>query len=493
MVSYKKQCFCALFSLLFSVTVFGQLQSNLNTVFSNNQLMGMSVYVFNGTNENTYNYGLRNLSQNLLVNTATKYRIASVSKSVTALGLMKLFDQGLFGLDDSISTYLGYNVVNPNFPTVPITFRMLLSHTSSLQDGSGYNNFLTATYSQTSIPNISSVLTQGGSFYTSNMFRTEAPGSYFAYSNINYGLIGTLIEIISNQRFDVYMKNQILIPLGITGSYNIQDLTNIGNLATLYRNVSGWTPQFDNYNGIMPTAPNLTNYSNGTNGLYFSPQGGLRVSASEVGIILKFIRNNGVSNIGLVSAATLNLMKTIQWTDSGTNGDDYFGLFNKWSLGLHHANTNSNDAICNQNMYGNFIGHTGEAYGLISDAFYSANENVGFVFITNGRFNGYQTGPTSFYTVEDAVFAVLCSYFSSLLKVEDFSKEEVLFINPVKNGTLILKSSFEIKSIEIIDVKGALLVHKFQTTIDVSHLQKGVYFVKIMGETNIVCKKLIIE
>jgi hypothetical protein len=113
---YKNLCRYTLFSVLFCVHAFGQnLQSNLNTVFTNNQLMGMSVYVFDDMNENTYSYGLRNLSQNLPINAATKYRIASVSKTVTALGLMKLFDHGLFGLDDSISTYLGYNVVNPIF------------------------------------------------------------------------------------------------------------------------------------------------------------------------------------------------------------------------------------------------------------------------------------------------------------------------------------------------------------------------------------------
>ena len=151
---------------------------------------------------------------------------------------MKLYDQDEFELDEDISTYLGFTVRNPNHPTIPITFRMLLSHTSSLQDGTGYTSFLNATYAQNPIPNMSSVLQPGGSFYTTNMWRTEIPGSYFTYSNLNFGLIGTLIEKISNQRFDVFMKNEILIPLDIDGSYNIQDLSTITDVATIYRKIA---------------------------------------------------------------------------------------------------------------------------------------------------------------------------------------------------------------------------------------------------------------
>ncbi len=484
----------SLITMLLTQTLFCQpLQSQLNTIFDNNQLMGMSVYVFDGDNEATYNYGLRNLNQNLPIDNATKYRVASISKSFTALGLMKLYDQGFFALDDNISTYLGYNVNNPNFSNVPITFRMLLSHTSSLQDGSGYGAFLAATYNQSAIPDISALLTQGGSYSTANMFRTEMPGTYFNYSNINFGLIGTLIEKISNQRFDIYMKNEILIPLNITGSYNIQDLPEIANLATLYRNVSGWTPQFDNYNGIMPTTPNLESYEVGSNGLYFSPQGGLRISASEIGTFLKFIRENGATVPGLISQPTLTAMKTVTWTDNGANGDDYYGLFNKWSLGLHYANTGSADLVCDSNTFGNFIGHTGEAYGLISDAFYSENENVGFVVITNGSFSGYQSNASSFYAVEDQVFSALCSYFNSQLNTQNVKENEVQFINPVTNGKIEMHCNFEIDNVILADLKGVVLLQQKSSSIDVSAVQTGIYILKIFGKDFTITKKIMIN
>lgn len=79
---------------------------------------------------------------------------------------MTLYDKGLFKLDDDISYYLGYQVRNPSFPTIPITFRMILSHTSSIRDGSpAYDNFLSYSYNVSKgvdLPNIKELITPGG-------------------------------------------------------------------------------------------------------------------------------------------------------------------------------------------------------------------------------------------------------------------------------------------------------------------------------------------
>ena len=102
------------------------------------------------------------------------------------------------------------------------------------------------------------------------------------YSNLNYGIIGTLIERLSGQRFDQFMRQQVLLPMGINGSSTIQDLDDVTDLAVLYRNN---VPQADDLGGVMPVAPDLSTYTIGTNGLYFAPQGGLRASALEMASI----------------------------------------------------------------------------------------------------------------------------------------------------------------------------------------------------------------
>lgn len=485
--------------------IFSQdLEQNLEPIFNDFQLMGMSVWTSCGEIEEEYHFGLRDLTRNLPMNNDSKYRIASISKSFTALGLMKLFDQGEFGLDDDVSSYLGYTVINPNHPTVPITFRKILSHTSSLQDGSGYNNFLNATFSQLPVPSIATVIVPGGNYYTANMWRQEIPGNHFAYSNINYGLIGTLIEKISGQRFDQFMETEILEPLGISGNYNVSQVPDIDDIAVLYRKIRGnWVPQIDNYQGITPSAPNLGNYIPGTNGAYFGPQGGLRVTAAEAGKLMRFLHTNGQTTPGLISAQTLEEMKAMQWNYTGNNGDNYFGLFNRWGLGLHHSNLNADDQICLNEGWGPFIGHPGEAYGLVSDAYFSTNGEVSFVFITNGAGLGYQFGEQSvYYTVEEQVFNILCNHFASCISTsvnaEESPSEVAIFPNPVSEIlNLQFNSDQPQRWVKLIDVNGREVLRSTAssklTTINATDIPSGVYSILVHSNGELVLASRIVK
>ena len=79
-------------------------------------------------------YGLSNVAAHASVTDSTPFQIASVSKTVTATVLMTLHAQGRFRLDDDIDRYLPFRVRNPNHASVPITFRQLLIHRSSIAD-----------------------------------------------------------------------------------------------------------------------------------------------------------------------------------------------------------------------------------------------------------------------------------------------------------------------------------------------------------------------
>ena len=247
--------------LLLFLPVMGTLRSQslvgeLQSVAAQNGLVGMSVVAVCGDEVSAVVHtGQRNLALGLPVTDETRYRVASISKLLTAIGLMRLQEQGAFELDADVSPALGFTLRNPAFPATPISYRMLLSHRASLQDGTGYGDFLSATYVGSPPPPISQLVVPGGNWYSANMWRTEAPGTFFQYSNATYGIIGSLIEVHSGQRFDQYMRDHVLLPMGISGSYNIQDLDDIGGLAVLYRNS---TPQADNYGGVMPPAPDLS-------------------------------------------------------------------------------------------------------------------------------------------------------------------------------------------------------------------------------------------
>ena len=77
-------------------------------------------------------YGLYDIENNKPATPDTLYLMASISKTVTATALMQLYEQELFDLDDDVNDYLPFSLRNPNFLDTSITFRMLLSHRSSL-------------------------------------------------------------------------------------------------------------------------------------------------------------------------------------------------------------------------------------------------------------------------------------------------------------------------------------------------------------------------
>jgi len=342
------------------------------------------------------------------------YKIASISKTITATALMILYEKGLFQLDEDISDILGYKIRNPHFPLIPITPRMLLSHTSSIQDGDGFYNFVMDSYSKSNITSLSALFTDTGRYATNDLWQLQAPGTYFYYSNLNYGIIGTLIEKISGKRFDIFCKENILKPLGIKGSFNIQDVTNTDNVAVLYRMYDGiWQPQADNFQGIKPKPKDLNNYNIGTNALIFSPQSSLRISATDLSKFMIMLMDGGIyKGKRILKESTVNLMLTPQWKFNGKNGDTFFGLFLSWGLGFQLTGNKINGDFIVPDYFMN--GHIGDAYGLISNMFFNKEKKFGMIFITNGSEEEFEGGHYSaFNSVEEDVFSAL--FYQSIL------------------------------------------------------------------------------
>lgn len=414
------------------------LSSELNAIAQEYDMMGGSVIVFCESGIVAQHYmGTADLERGIPVSAETKYRIASVSKTITAIAAMQLAEQGLLDLDADISTILGYTIQNPNQPGVAITPRMLLSHTSTIIDGPTYSGFLGATLNDSPIPSLSELLTPGGDYYSAAQFNSTTPGAYFNYSNVNYVILGTLIEQVSGQRFDVYCKEHLFDPLGIDASFNVNDLTDLDELAVLYRKLNGvWVPQADDFEGIQPVWNNLDGYVPGTNGGRFGPQGGLRCSAADLAALWICVFNPASCTTPLVSEATLAQMIHNEWTYSGNNGNNYFGLFRSWGLGMHRITSTPGGDIALPGSTSMF-GHTGEAYGLVSDAYMDTTRQAGFVFITNGVGEGYDVNSQSaFYTVEQDVFQAIENYLQSApctglhIALHEATDHPLLYPNP---------------------------------------------------------------
>lgn len=388
----------------------GQMQQAVERIKTDHNLMGLSVVaVCDGKIAGEWYAGLRDYGRNLPVNENTKYRIASISKFVMTTAMMKLCDQKRLDLDEDVSNYLGFALRNPNHPDTPITVRMLLLHTGSLNEGAGYDRFLMATYNNVgNPPSFSELLQPGGKYYTEDMWRKEGPGEYYTYCNANFGLAGTIIEKITGQRFEQYMQQNLFIPLGISGSYIAEGITDINNLAVIYGTEEGkWTPGTDDYKGVMSSPRDFSGYVTGTNGAVFSPQGGLRISAAELARIMILHMNKGKYNHErIVSKKSIKLMHRTQFLSDSTNSDNEGVRAGNRGLSVQILPESASGGILPEGS--GFLGHSGSAYGLVSDFYFDPKGKYGFIFITNGIFDGPKTGPSgAFYTFEEALINAL--------------------------------------------------------------------------------------
>ncbi|HOV80673.1 MAG TPA: serine hydrolase domain-containing protein [Bacillota bacterium] len=312
-------------------------------------------------------YGWADLEKGKLATPATVFRIASVSKAVTATALMQLWERGLFSLEDDIGVYLGYPVRNPRYPDVKITFRMLLTHTSGILDSGGYETAL----GSAPPPLLKDLLAPGGKAYSELTWGGFMPGAGFVYSNFGYGIIGALVEVISGERFDQYAAGHIFRPLGMDASYNVSDIVNFGEIAVLYETTGDgkYSPACDYFpSGARPPRKE---YALPPGNYYIGPAGAVRSSVPDLAKFLIAHMNGGVyRGVRILQRRTADLMHRMQWYGYGLGG-----LFRYMGLGFHIT-----DALAGRRLRG----HPGEACGLLSDMYFSAGENAGVIFMTNG-------------------------------------------------------------------------------------------------------------
>ena len=342
----------------------------------------------------------------------TLFRIASISKVVTTIGLMELVEQGRINLDHDASDYLGFRLRNPDFPQTPITVRMLLNHTSSIRDGDSYTlppgHRISEVFDATHKP--------GDASYHFAHGDGHAPGTWFAYCNLCYGLVGTIMERVSGERFDRYQQTHVLDPLGIDGGYNRATLTHPERLATLYSHQpTGWNAETDTLPLVQVWDPvALAQYKPGTNGTLFAPQGGLRISMEGLTRLARFMLGHGtLDGKTLLSAHSIALMQTPTWQYDGQNGDCPYPIA---SYGLSMARlTGARDSSGRETRpykgySGDLAGHLGDAYSLHSGFWYDPATGDGFLFAADGFPDAGLERPgtySSFTRVEEEIFTAL--------------------------------------------------------------------------------------
>ena len=320
-------------------------------------------------------FGLKDIDKNLEIEDDTIFRIASISKTVLAIGLMQLWEKGLVGLDEDISTYLGYFVRNPYYPNDKITLRMITTQTSSILDGyddenpkydniiKGYNGV-----NMNSSINVSlkELLTKSSSeYFTMKTFGKYKPGTRWNYSNFGCGIMACIIEKVSGEYYVDYMENHVFKPLGITASYKSKRLPDYDKIATMYsRGRNG----LNSYTKDGFVNSRLEVQELGDN--YRGPAGGLFISMPDLAKIMQVFLNYGELNgVKILEKATVEYMYQQHWC--GSPDDSYR------AKGIQMKVLNDHEGYP-------LRGHTGGAYGVRSYMFFDLAQKIGACFITNG-------------------------------------------------------------------------------------------------------------
>ncbi len=331
------------------------LKNELTGVMNRNNAVGLAVAAVKD-GEIVYNcsLGYKDLENRIQLGDNDIMRIASISKTFTAVGVMQLIEQGKISLDDDVSQIMGFEIRNPKYPDTPITVRMLLSHTSSMSDSNGY-------YSLDKLHREKSSTWQ-------KAWSNYEPGSKYQYCNLGFNTLGALIEKVSGERFDLYIENHILKPLGVYASHNVLALDE-SKFVKLYQYNSSNKSYTLSSSAYEPQTEALKNYTLGWDATVFSPTGGLKISAIDLAKVMMMHMNLGAyKDVKILDSASCEKMQSLITPTNYKN--EYYGL----------------GIITTDNLLENhtLTGHDGLALGAYTAMYWDKEKGHGFVVMTNG-------------------------------------------------------------------------------------------------------------
>lgn len=144
--------------------------------------------------------------------TDTRFHVGSVTKSVLSIGVLRLVKEGKIGLDVPVEFYLpNLQFENPWRGNHDVTVRHLLDHTAGIDDARMWQMFSERPEPDT--PLIAAFPESGSLLHI-----RSRPGAQFSYSNMGYTLLGMIIESVTRDRYETYLDEHLLVPLGLFDS-----------------------------------------------------------------------------------------------------------------------------------------------------------------------------------------------------------------------------------------------------------------------------------
>ncbi len=277
----------------------------------------------------------------------TVFRAASVSKFVTALGAMKLREQGTIDLDRDVGAYLPAALMDIWKPERTVTLRALLTHTAGVLDSEGYNQGIAR-----GVP-LSALL---------NDDHIDGQPGVWAYSNLGAGIVGSVMEAAAQTDFETLMQETVFRPLGVTATYYPQKVE--GDLADAWRILP--PRKTPNYDAVARRARPLPTASVDPEPHYNLAHGALCVTAADLAKL-------GMAGMtpGFLSRESLEEMRrdAIPFGPRARNLSQGIGTFI-----LREPSVSPRP----------IFGHQGMAYGAVHGLFFDPEIKKGAALLTSG-------------------------------------------------------------------------------------------------------------
>lgn len=325
-------------------------------------------------------YGYSNVYLRKKATLDTIYVIGSISKCVTATAAMQLYEKNYFDLDDNVSKWLPFDLKNPKYPDVNITFRMLLAHRASLNDTMRalFNIFQ---YSDNSTQFIYDHLNPDGKYYKEDFWSDHPPGEKGWYSSFGFIILSALVERASGKKFEDYCQKNIFQPLNMyNSSFDIEKLDK-NNFAR---------PYFPFFLGFIP----FFHYD----AKEIAPCGALRTTVLDLSHFLIAHMNNGIwNNVRILQNSTVQEMHKIHYNDQ--TGFPFYNGTMRFGLGWGHLEINGH----------HWEGYNGGAVGYSCDMAVNSSENVGVIMLSNVHVYRFTSKFFSVYKFHDPFAMMLLS------------------------------------------------------------------------------------
>lgn len=335
-----------------------QLDKTFGNIFKRYKTTGGVIVVAKGE-EILYqrNYGYSEKKTKTLVTEDTYFRVASVSKLISAIHVMQLVEQGLLDLDEDISTYFGYKIRNPYYKNTPITLRHLMTHTSSLNSNGGYTQSKRTLYSLLGDP----------AKYRGN-FLKRAPGSKYEYSNFGAGIMGSLMEAVTGKNINDTVTEGLFAPLNMDAAYNASLLQVPENVSAGYNSNKARVRSRD---AILSQAwdpiPNPEMHYRTTVGSVWMKGRDL----CRIGMLL--CQGGTLDGVTILQPETVEMMMADQLGQPGMTVSSPYGL------AVHRVD----NLVRGRMLYG----HQGMSNGIVCNVYFDPDTQFVFALVCNGSSN----------------------------------------------------------------------------------------------------------